>query len=112
MKLLLDENLPRQLKARLTGHEVFTVADMQWKGIENGALLKLLLENGFEGMISLDSSLPYQQNYQNYSIPILILHVRSNSWKLLQLYIPEMLKALEGELKSGPNILDLKGMEI
>ena len=33
MKLLLDENLPKQLKAHLTDHEVYTVTEMGWNGI-------------------------------------------------------------------------------
>ena len=41
MKLLLDENLPRQLKKVLVGHHVFSVRDMKWNGIENGELLAL-----------------------------------------------------------------------
>jgi len=35
MKLLLDENLPRKLKRDLPGHEVFTVREMDWDGLEN-----------------------------------------------------------------------------
>jgi hypothetical protein len=36
MKLLLDENLPHRLRPLLVGHEAFTVAYMNWQGIENG----------------------------------------------------------------------------
>ncbi len=32
MKLLLDENLPHQLRHEVPGHEVFTVAYMGWSG--------------------------------------------------------------------------------
>ena len=33
MKLLLDENLPHQLRLELPGHEVITVAYMNWSGV-------------------------------------------------------------------------------
>ena len=40
MKLLLDENLPHELRHELHGHEVATVAYMGWRGIRNGELLR------------------------------------------------------------------------
>ncbi len=43
MKLLLDENLPRKLKHDFPNHEVYTVGDMHWDGLENGDLLAALL---------------------------------------------------------------------
>ena len=36
MKLLLDENLPHQIRLELPGHDVFTAAYMNWGGVENG----------------------------------------------------------------------------
>jgi hypothetical protein len=34
VKLLLDENLPHQIRLELPGHEVFTAAYMKWGGVE------------------------------------------------------------------------------
>ena len=56
MKLLLDENLPHRLRPLLLGHEVFTVAYMNWKGIENGSLLALAASNGFYALVTAISS--------------------------------------------------------
>ena len=47
MRLLLDESLPRKLKARLAPHEVRTVPEMGWAGKTNGVLLRLA-EQEFE----------------------------------------------------------------
>lgn len=41
MRVLLDECLPWKLKREIVGHDVATVADMGWRGIKNGALLRL-----------------------------------------------------------------------
>jgi len=41
MRLLLDENLPKRLKADFPDHEIFTVREKGWNGIKNGELLKL-----------------------------------------------------------------------
>lgn len=49
MKILLDENIDVCLKNYFPeGYEVFTVRDMRWNGIKNGALLLLLEENSFD----------------------------------------------------------------
>ena len=39
MRLLLDESLPRRLRAHLPGHAVKTVVEMGWRGYKNGRLL-------------------------------------------------------------------------
>ena len=57
MKLLLDENLPKRLKADFPGHETFTVSDLGWNGKTNGELLKLMMEDGFDVLITFDKNL-------------------------------------------------------
>ena len=44
MKILLDGNIDVRFKSLfpVDSHEVFTIRDMGWNGIKNGALLKLL----------------------------------------------------------------------
>jgi hypothetical protein len=44
VKVLLDENLPHQMRLELPGHAVFTAAFMKWSGIENGELLRRAAE--------------------------------------------------------------------
>ena len=41
MKVLLDECVPRKLKRELADHEVLTVTQHGWSGIENGEPLAL-----------------------------------------------------------------------
>ena len=76
MKLLLDENLPKRLKADLINHEVYTVRDKSWNGIKNGELLKLMLLDGFDALLTFDKNLQYQQNFLKYSIPVLVLNAK------------------------------------
>ena len=40
MRVLLDEQLPVDLAAELSGHTVDTVAGRGWAGIKNGELLR------------------------------------------------------------------------
>ena len=39
MKVLLDECVPSKLRRELTEHQVLTVTERGWSGIENGELL-------------------------------------------------------------------------
>lgn len=55
-------------------HQVFTVSDMNWLGIKNGELLKLLEHSQFDILIAADKNIPYQQN-QN-ELPVLIIILR------------------------------------
>lgn len=50
MKLLLDENFPKKLKLDFPEHEIYTVSDKGWNGVQNGNLLKLLLTERFNGV--------------------------------------------------------------
>ena len=67
MRLLLDENLPKRLKLDYTEHEIYTVRDKGWNGIKNGELLKLLIDNSFDALLTFDKNLQHQQNLQRYT---------------------------------------------
>ena len=56
MRLLLDENLPKRLKLNFPEHEIYTVSDKGWNGIKNGELLKLLIENNFDALLTFDKN--------------------------------------------------------
>jgi hypothetical protein len=79
MKLLLDENLPKRLKLDFTDHEIYTVRDKGWNGIKNGQLLKLLIENQFDALLTFDKNLSYQQNFSKYTITVFVLNASINS---------------------------------
>ena len=61
MKLLLDECVTRHLKREFVNHEVYTVEQAGFKGLENGHLLKAAA-GSYEVLITVDRNLPYQQN--------------------------------------------------
>jgi uncharacterized lipoprotein NlpE involved in copper resistance len=71
VKILIDENLPRHLKQVLAEHEVFTVQEMGWAGIENGALLERA-NTSFQVLLTADQNLRYQQNLSRMNIAIVV----------------------------------------
>lgn len=106
MKLLLDENLPRRLKEDFPGHEIYTVRDMGWNGIKNGQLMRLMIEDGFDALLTFDKNLQHQQNFKKYTITVFVLSAVSNTYNVLTHLSPSIIKALEtGSLYTGPVVI-------
>src|SRR5271165_6583343 len=76
LRILLDENIPVQLKAAFRGHVVKSVndSDIGWKNIENGRLLAEM-EGRFDLLITADRNMFAQQNLSGRNICILVLPV-------------------------------------
>jgi predicted nuclease of predicted toxin-antitoxin system len=103
MRLLLDENLPKRLKADFPGHEIFTVRDKGWNGIKNGELLQLMLAGNFNVLMTFDKNLQYQQNFLQYSITVFVLIAYNNTYDQLKPLVPLINQILAGGLMSpGP----------
>ena len=85
MKILLDENLPRNLKADFgSDFEVKTVRDMKWLGKKNGELLGLITLNGFDFFITIDKNLRHQQNLAKFNLTVFLLIASDNRRETLQ----------------------------
>ncbi|MBX3053391.1 MAG: DUF5615 family PIN-like protein [Caldilineaceae bacterium] len=93
MKVLLDECLPRRLKHDLGGHQVFTVPEMGWAGIKNGALLRLIQDAAFDVFVTIDGNLIYQQNLKTVHPAIVVLSAPHNTLESLRPLAPEILAA-------------------
>ncbi len=93
MRLLLDESVPRRLRQHLTGHDVSTVVDMGWSGVQNGALLALA-GTAFDAFITVDKNLPYQQNLLALPVAVVLLSAVSNELSVLAKLVPALELAL------------------
>ena len=106
MLLLLDENLPKRLKLDFPEHEVYTVRDKQWNGTKNGPLLKLLVENSFNALLTYDKNLQHQQNFLKYTITVFVLTAKSNQYIELTKLTPKIKEYLNsGQMPAGPVII-------
>jgi hypothetical protein len=106
MKLLLDENLPKRLIVDFPNHEVLTVRDMEWNGIKNGPLLQLILENGFQALLTFDKNLQHQQNFKKYTVTVFVLSAINNTYIELTKLTPKVNSYLNAEsLPVGPIII-------
>ncbi|MCF0056667.1 DUF5615 family PIN-like protein [Dyadobacter sp. CY356] len=106
MRLLLDENLPKRLKSDFPEHEVFTVRDKEWNGVKNGELLRLMLANNFDVLLTFDKNLQDQQNFLRYTITVFVLTAHINTY----MELTKLSRQINDQLKSdklaiGPIII-------
>jgi hypothetical protein len=77
-RLLLDANVPTGLRAVLDQHEVVTAFEMGWGTLVNGALLRAAEAAGFDGLITSDQNISYQQNLSGRRLSLIVLD--TNHW--------------------------------
>ena len=101
MKILLDENLPKQLKSDFgPDYEVKTVRDMGWLGKKNCELLGLIVFNGFDFFVTIDKNLRFQQNLDRIELKIFLLSAVNNRRETLQALVGKIKdKIKEGNLQ-------------
>lgn len=100
MNILLDECVPKDLSKSFPNHACLTVPKAGFSGKKNGELLDLAEQNGFDVFLTVDGSLPYQQNLTGRKLALLIIEARSNRLEDLLLHIPACLEALSS-LQAG-----------
>jgi hypothetical protein len=94
MRLLLDECVPRPIKHELVGHDVHHVVDMGWSSKRNGELLRLMVVEKFEALLTVDQSIEFQQNLRASGIGVVVAHSGTNRLKELRPLVPHILEAL------------------
>jgi hypothetical protein len=72
MRVMLDENIPRQVMLVLQDHLVSTIEKEGWKGIANGALLDRI-ENKFDVLITSDGHMLRQNRFLGRKLSLIML---------------------------------------
>ena len=101
MRVLLDECVPRALRAELPGHEVKTVAEAGWAGVKNGGLLQLAAKD-FDVLLTVDRNLEYQQNFSGLALAVIVMDAPSNDIVVLRPLMPAVLEAIP---KAQPGVV-------
>lgn len=91
MKILIDESLPRYLKQPLGAHQVSTVQEMGWTGIQNGVLLAKANDE-FAVLLTADKNLRYQQNVSGLALAIVVFP--SNRLSEVKALVPRLQSVL------------------
>lgn len=100
MKILLDHNLDRRLKRRLTEYETATTQERGWADLLNGELHTAAENDGFSVLLTADSNLKNQQNLDGRRIAVLVLRAPNNRLSTHVEMIGQIAEALV-ELESG-----------
>ena len=85
--------MPRDLVAELTGHEVRTVGQMGWKGLDNGDLLTQAATR-FDAVLSMDRNLPFQQDVSKHRVGLVLIRAVCNRIESLRPLLPAIQQAL------------------
>lgn len=67
---------------------------MGWSGRENGELLQLAADNGFDAFISTDKGLQYEHNQSKLPLAIVVLMARNNKLRTLEALMPQVVARL------------------
>jgi predicted nuclease of predicted toxin-antitoxin system len=89
VKILLDECIDRRLAKDIEGHEVVTVPQAGWAGIQNGELLRRAQEQ-FDVFVTVDRNLSFQQHLSQFSIAVIVLQASTNRLKDLRPLVPQL----------------------
>ena len=94
MRILLDECLPSELADELVGHEVRTVQQEGWAGLENGELIHRAAPT-FAVFLTIDKRIHSTQRLPK-TLAIITIRAKANRIQTLRPLVPEVLRALEG----------------
>jgi Domain of unknown function (DUF5615) len=107
VRVLLDEQLPRQLAPYLISHDVRTVQQEGWAGLKNGELLKRAKTAGFEALLTADQNLEFQQNLASSDLFVVV--AVSNELEDLLPAVPKILAALREPIVGHVATVDAVG---
>jgi predicted nuclease of predicted toxin-antitoxin system len=90
-KVLLDENLPRQLKNQFSDKiDVSAVPDLGWQSKRNGELLRAMVDARITHLLTADRNLRYQQNIASFGVKVVVLLAYDTRMKTLERFVPEI----------------------
>jgi hypothetical protein len=87
MKILFDNGTPRPIARVLIGHSVTRARQIGWHELENGQLIRMAEDAGYDLLLSTDKNIRYQQNLTGRKIALVILG--NAQWPLFSRISPE-----------------------
>ncbi len=97
MRILLDECIDRRLAKEIQGHEVVTVPQAGWAGVQNGDLLRRA-QDQFDVFVTVDRNLSFQQPLAQFAIAVIVLEAPTNRLQDLR----RLMSQLQRILSSAP----------
>ena len=106
MRILFDKNVPVGVRGFLPNHEVRTFVEMQWPDqLENGELLTMAEQAGFDVMVTSDQNIRYQQNLSGRKLALVVLG--SNIWPVVRQYGAVIAARVKGATPEGYYFIEM-----
>jgi hypothetical protein len=105
VKVLLDENIPHDLRPFLNRHGTITASYAGFAGLKNGDLLDAAEAAGFEVLVSGDRTLHYEQNLSRRRIAVISLS--AIAWPVIEPHVAEIAAAVDGALPGSFTRVDV-----
>jgi len=74
---------------------------MGWSSKRNGELLRLMVAEHFEALLTVDQNLEFQQNVRASGLGVVVVLAKTNRVKELRPLVPEILAALNRVTAGG-----------
>ena len=92
--MLLDHNLPHDLRRLLPSHDVWTTRFRGWDLLDNGDLLRAAADDGFDLLLTIDKAMEHERNLSRLPLPIVQLDAKSPKIGDLRPFLPAVLALL------------------
>lgn len=109
MRVLFDHNVDRRFRAYMTGHQVVTAREQGWERLTNGKFLRAAADAGFDGILSIDKKLRFEQNLDKLPIAVIVLDSISNALPALVPFAPFVLNLLSKPLSKVLYLIETDG---
>ena len=106
MRILFDKNVPVGVRRFLLKHEVRTLAEMQWPDqLENGELLMIAEQAGFDVLVTSDQNIRYQQKLTGRKLALIVLG--SNIWPVVQQHSAAITAKVNAATPGGYDFIEI-----
>ena len=94
MRVLFDNSTPRGVRNLLQqqGHSVTEARERAWDRLENGDLLHVAEEGGFDVLVTPDQNIRYQQNLTGRTIALVVL--TNSTWRIVRPHLDRIARAV------------------
>lgn len=89
IRILLDSNLPIDVRFCLSAYPVETARCAGWNLLDGGRLLDVMAGR-YDVLVTADASIAYQQNMTGRSVALVVLSARSNRLSDLLPLVPTL----------------------
>jgi hypothetical protein len=92
MRVLFDNGTPKPIARSLPQHQITYARKVGWHEFENGKLIRMAEEAGYDVLLSTDKNIRYQQNLAGRRIALVILG--DSQWPRVRLQLDRIAAAV------------------